>query len=151
MRSYRTQTPEDTDRVAALAAATLRPGDLVRLTGPLGSGKTTFTRGIVRALRGDDRVASPSFVLVRSYPVRGRRIRTVHHVDAYRCTAGDTVLIHGLRELLGDVSGIVLVEWADRLGRALPAAALRVTCSYGRSQQERVIRFDGDALARIRT
>ena len=115
------RSPEQTQEIAARLAETLRPGDVVALTGELGAGKTCFTQGLARGLEVTGRVASPTFVLVNEY--RGRL--PVHHVDAYRTGSLTELLDLGLDELFsGD--GVTVVEWADKLLPLLPAHTIHV-------------------------
>ena len=113
-----TRSQEDTERLAAALAATLGPGDVLLLSGPLGAGKTAFVRGLARGLGIDpDEVSSPTFTLVHEY--RGGRLR-LFHADLYRLgTAGAEDL--GLDEL-GVRDGVLAIEWPDRLGHALRGA-----------------------------
>ena len=100
---------EETEQLAAQLAASLRPGDVVLLSGELGSGKTTFVRGACRALGIDGPVTSPTFTLARRYedgPV------PVSHLDLYRlagAAADDPSL---LDEELGP-DRIAFVEWPE--------------------------------------
>lgn len=108
-------------------ARRLGVGDCVALTGELGAGKTVLVRGIARGLGiADDReVCSPSYVLVREYAGRA----PIYHVDLYRLSAGAAELADlGLEEMLAD--GVVLVEWADRAGEALPRPHWRVAVAH---------------------
>lgn len=90
----------------------MQQGDLVLLTGELGSGKTTFVRGLARGTGASAPVASPTFQLVRVYPGRIQ----VAHVDLYRLGSKAEVADLGLEELLDQ--GVVVVEWGDKLGLA---------------------------------
>lgn len=96
---------EATEAVAARFAARVMAGDVVALQGELGAGKTTFTRGLVRGLGGDERrVSSPTYTLLQIYPTpRG----DVLHVDAYRAVPEE------LEELLAEVYCTV-IEWPER-------------------------------------
>ncbi len=97
-----------TDEMGALGArlaAVLRAGDLVVLTGPLGAGKTTLTRGLGAALGARGQVSSPTFVLARTHPTTAGP--DLVHVDAYRLS--DPVELDDL-DLDWDAS-IVVVEW----------------------------------------
>ncbi|MET3450487.1 tRNA (adenosine(37)-N6)-threonylcarbamoyltransferase complex ATPase subunit type 1 TsaE [Curtobacterium sp. 1544] len=97
-----------TDEMGALGArlaAVLRAGDLVVLTGPLGAGKTTLTRGLGAALGARGQVSSPTFVLARTHPTTSGP--DLVHVDAYRLS--DPVELDDL-DLDWDAS-IVVVEW----------------------------------------
>ena len=113
-----TRSQEDTERLAAALAATLRAGDVLLLSGPLGAGKTAFVRGLAGGLGIDPgEVSSPTFTLVHEY--RGGRLR-LFHADLYRLgTAGAEDL--GLDEL-GVRDGVLAIEWPDRLGHAFRGA-----------------------------
>ena len=113
-----TRSQEDTERLAGALAATLRAGDVLLLSGPLGAGKTAFVRGLASGLGIDaDEVSSPTFTLVHEY--RGGRLR-LFHADLYRLgTAGAEDL--GLDEL-GVQDGVLAIEWPDRLGHAFRGA-----------------------------
>ncbi|WP_181439451.1 tRNA (adenosine(37)-N6)-threonylcarbamoyltransferase complex ATPase subunit type 1 TsaE [Curtobacterium sp. MCBD17_032] len=91
--------------LGARLAAVLRAGDLVVLTGPLGAGKTTMTRGLGAALGARGQVSSPTFVLARTHPTTAGP--DLVHVDAYRLS--DPVELDDL-DLDWDGS-IVVVEW----------------------------------------
>ena len=112
-----------TARLAMMVADSLRPGDLVTLDGDLGSGKTTFSRYAIRHLAGDARleVPSPTFTLIQTYDVaRG----TVVHADLYRLGDPGELAEIGWDEAGADA--IVLVEWPERAGDALPEDRLAV-------------------------
>ncbi|MEW5825694.1 MAG: tRNA (adenosine(37)-N6)-threonylcarbamoyltransferase complex ATPase subunit type 1 TsaE [Candidatus Bipolaricaulota bacterium] len=103
--------PEDMEEIGVKLAASLRDGDLVSLVGPLGSGKTTLTKGIAKGLLVTDMVVSPSYVLAREY--RGRL--ALHHVDAYRVSSLAELAEVGLDALLPPESGVTVVEWPERI------------------------------------
>ena len=113
----------DETATAALArrlAALSRPGDVIALSGDLGSGKTSFARAFIRALgSGGEEVPSPTFTLVQIYDVSDR---TIWHFDLYRLARPDDVWELGLEEALAD--GVSLIEWPDRLGGVLPRERL---------------------------
>ena len=113
-----TRSQEDTERLAETLAGELRSGAVVLLSGPLGAGKTAFVRGLARGLGVDPgEVSSPTFTLVHEY--RGGRLR-LFHADLYRLgTAAAEDL--GLDEL-GVRTGVLAIEWPDRLGHAFRGA-----------------------------
>jgi tRNA threonylcarbamoyl adenosine modification protein YjeE len=87
-------------------AKVLNAGDLVILTGPLGAGKTTFTRGVGEGLHAIGNVSSPTFVIARTHKCENSEVPLVH-VDAYRLTS-----VHEFDDLDIDIErSIVLVEW----------------------------------------
>jgi len=107
----------ETQAIARELAATLAPGSIVLLFGPLGAGKTAFVRGLVEGLGGaPGDVSSPTFTLIQEYAAR----LTVYHVDLYRVSPAETEEL-GLEELATGY-GVVAIEWADRLPRAFEAA-----------------------------
>ena len=81
---YVTLSAEQTKKIAADFAATLKGGEFVSLIGDLGAGKTTFVRGLVEALGGTVRVKSPTFTVMNEYPVDFGNIKRVVHIDFYR-------------------------------------------------------------------
>lgn len=122
---------ELTDEAATAAlgvriARLLLPGDAVCLSGPLGAGKSTLARALIRALTTpDEEVPSPTFTLVQSYDGGGL---TVAHFDLYRLTSPEEAFELGLDEALDD--GAALIEWPERLGPGrLPHNRLDVAIS----------------------
>ncbi len=122
-------------RIAAAAGA----GDIIALSGDLGSGKTVFARAFVHAYCGmSDDVPSPTFTLVQAYD-GGAAV--VHHFDLYRLKQPDEVLELGIEDAFAE--GISIIEWPDRLGPWLPANRLEVNLSPGRHEGARRARLIG--------
>lgn len=116
--THTTDDAEGTRRVARALAAALVPGDLVLLDGDLGAGKTVFVQGLAEGLGVDPRqVTSPTFTLVHEYG--GGRL-SLQHLDLYRLDAVELDEV-GLDADLA-ASGVVAVEWAERLLRPEPGA-----------------------------
>jgi tRNA threonylcarbamoyladenosine biosynthesis protein TsaE len=111
-----------TARLGAALARSLGPGEAICLSGPLGAGKSTLARALVRALTTpDEDVPSPTFTLVQFY--EGPRLK-VAHFDLYRLTDPDEAYEIGLDEALED--GAVVIEWPERLQGRLPPDRLDV-------------------------
>ncbi len=104
-----TTSPAATEAAGERLAARLRRGDLLRLEGPLGAGKTTFVRGLARGLGSTADVMSPTFQLVRIYPGP----LPLAHADLYRIERGAELVELGFDELLDE--GVLVVEWGDRM------------------------------------
>jgi len=112
-----------TESIAAELARTLVGGECIALFGELGAGKTQFVRGLVRGLGGETRsVSSPTFVLLSVYDT-GRL--KVFHLDAYRAHGAEDFEGIGFNELL-EQGGVVIVEWAQRVEKLLPAGHIAV-------------------------
>jgi tRNA threonylcarbamoyladenosine biosynthesis protein TsaE len=95
---------------------------VIALSGVLGSGKTVFARGFIRALAGpDEEVPSPTFTLVQIYPSDAGPI---HHFDLYRLEDAEEAWELGIEDAFAD--GISLIEWPERLGTLLPAVRLDI-------------------------
>ena len=100
-----------TARLGAAIAPRLEPGETVLLYGPLGMGKSTLARGLIRALtRPDEDVPSPTFTLVQFY----ESDPPVAHFDLYRLTRAEEAAEIGLDEALDE--GCAVIEWPERLG-----------------------------------
>lgn len=127
----------DTFDLGARLGKNLAGGEVILLDGPLGAGKTVLVKGLAHALEIDrEEVTSPSFTLVN--PHQGRLL--LYHIDLYRLDEGATAA-HAvdLDEILSDERAVVIIEWAERLGRyPLPPNVWRIS-----------IRGDGDQPRQI--
>ncbi|HEY8004105.1 MAG TPA: tRNA (adenosine(37)-N6)-threonylcarbamoyltransferase complex ATPase subunit type 1 TsaE [Phenylobacterium sp.] len=111
-----------TARLGAAIARAVQAHEAVCLSGPLGAGKSTLARALIRALtRPDEEVPSPTFTLVQFY--EGPRLK-VAHFDLYRLSNPDEAYEIGLDEALDD--GAAVIEWPERLQGRLPADRLDV-------------------------
>jgi tRNA threonylcarbamoyladenosine biosynthesis protein TsaE len=121
-----TGSPEATRALAANLATAAQPGDVLCLWGDLGAGKTVFAKGFGAGLGVRDTISSPSFVLMGEYAGR----LPLFHIDLYRLASATEAYDGGL---LDDrqASGVVLIEWPDRLGEALPEERLDVHIDGG--------------------
>ena len=133
-----TGSPEETERLAARLAERLVAGDVVTVSGELGSGKTTFVRGACRALGVADRVTSPTFTIGHRY--HGRV--DVSHLDLYRFQ-GVSAAEWGDLEPYFD-GAIAFVEWPEAAGDDLPPVRARVRLAHV-DPARRLIEIDSDA------
>ena len=118
-------SPRETEEVAARLAVRLAPGDVVYVSGELGSGKTTFVRGACRALGVKGPVTSPTYTI-------GHRHDGVSHLDLFRFEQVTDADWGALEPYFADA--IVFVEWPERAGGRLPAP--RVTVRLGHVDEE---------------
>lgn len=118
---------EATQALAQRMAPLLAGGAVIWLQGELGAGKTTFARALLQAMGVDERVKSPTYSLVESYPLRAGN--SAWHLDLYRIAAAEELDYLGL-ETLRESGALVLVEWPERGARALPPADLHLLLSH---------------------
>jgi tRNA threonylcarbamoyladenosine biosynthesis protein TsaE len=118
-----TRCVDETRKLGETIGATVTAGTILALFGDLGSGKTAFVQGLARGLEVPEEyyITSPSYTLINEYPGRF----PLFHVDLYRITNSGDIEDIGLYEMLDD-SGVVAIEWADRMGKNLPPNHVRV-------------------------
>jgi len=125
-----TCTIEETHLLAESLAATIKPGQLIALRGDLGSGKTAFTKGFAKALGIKQHITSPTFLIVKTYEVVRDDIRKLYHLDLYRLESEEEIKGIGITEILKDPYGVVIVEWAERMGGLLPKDRIDIYLEY---------------------
>ena len=110
MKEYISNSPEETEKVAAEIAKELKKGDFVAFYGDLGAGKTAFSRGLVKTLAPEciDLVHSPTFAIVNEYI--GEKI-SIFHFDMYRIKDEDDLFSTGFYDY-EERNGIILAEWS---------------------------------------
>ena len=143
---FRLDDEAATAALGAKIAAILETGDAVCLYGPLGAGKSTLARGLIRALtRPDEEVPSPTFTLVQANETGGL---TLAHFDLYRLKSAAEAFELGLDEALE--TGAAVIEWPQRLEGALPATRLDIELTIdGEARRARLTPhggFEGRAL-----
>jgi len=129
------RSPQQTQRLGFRLGALLKPGDVLGLSGDLGSGKTTLVQGIAQGWGTIDAVSSPTFVLVNSY--RKPDGNQLHHLDAYRIDSAVEAEDLDLEDLLD--SGPLLVEWVERVDAALPPDRLVIQMTWMADEQRNLV------------
>lgn len=133
-RTLKLNSEADTRSLGLEIADALEPGDVVALTGDLGTGKTALTKYIAEGLGVKEEISSPTFTIIKEY--KSGRL-PLYHFDVYRLGSGEELLDTGAEELL-DGDGACVIEWADIVADVLPADSLIVSLSYGGSENERI-------------
>jgi len=141
---------DQTRALAGALALLVVPGDVLLLAGDLGAGKTTFAQGFGAALGIEEPITSPTFTLVREYPLgrpapgpdAGHPVRTFFHADVYRLDHLQEIADLGLGQLVED-GGVALVEWGDAAEPLLGRGSLRVGLSApGPDEGRRLVTVD---------
>jgi len=144
----KSHSAEDTRALARQLATVLEPGDVILLAGPLGAGKTEFTKGLAEGLDIKDTVVSPTFTLAREY--HGRL--PLLHVDVYRLDHAQEFLDLGLDHDVDADDVVTVIEWGTVAEALVPNEHLvvRVALDADASPDTRLIEFDpvGQSWAR---
>jgi tRNA threonylcarbamoyladenosine biosynthesis protein TsaE len=146
------QDTAQTLKMGAQLGRMLGPGDIVCLQGELGAGKTCLAKGIGQGLGIAVPIRSPTFILVREYPVAGQAER-LFHIDMYRIESLHEARAIGIEDHIYG-AGICVIEWAERLTDLLPTNNLWIAMRYVDStRRELTLRASGsyyvDLLTRL--
>ena len=116
-----------TIEIARLIGEKLKDGDLLALSGELGSGKTCFTKGLAKGLGVSDKyqITSPTFTLINEYPARCK----LYHFDVYRLSGYSELEDLGYEEYFAG-NGVVVVEWADKIDKIIPRDSIFINFEY---------------------
>ena len=130
--------PGATEALASGFAAGLCPGDVLALTGDLGTGKTVFARGLIRAVAVASgievgEVPSPTYTLVQPYEFPDF---TVWHFDLYRITSVEDAWELAMEDAFAD--GVSVIEWAEKIHEILPPASIRIRLEAGLRADARI-------------
>lgn len=130
-----TDDADATERVGGAVGGVLRVGDVILLNGDLGAGKTTFVRGVARALGVDDHVTSPTFTVAQRYEGRV----PITHLDAYRLGEIDDEEAGLYLAEMADA--VVLIEWPEALREVVGSPLMVVDIAHGGGDR-RLLTFD---------
>lgn len=131
--TYETNSPAETEALAAAFGRALKPGAVVAYFGGLGAGKTAFTRGLAKGIGAEGEISSPTFALVHEYQGEPPLI----HFDMYRVSSLDDLYTTGYFDYL-DGNNILAVEWSENIEEALPGDAIRVTLEVTGENSRRI-------------
>ena len=142
MKRYLSHSAEETEQIAEAFAKEMHSGDVIAYRGPMGAGKTAFTRGLARGLGLEDHVSSPTFALVHQY---GSGAKALYHFDMYRVEGFDDLYSTGFFDYL-DFGGILAIEWSENIENALPENYIRIEIEHGKTDESRILKMSGDKI-----
>ena len=120
-----TQDPQETIQLGEHFATFVEKGDVFSFVGELASGKTTFIKGILKGLKFDKPVTSPTFTLVNEYDAKF----PVIHIDCYREDEQERWIKLGMNDYM-DEENVVIIEWADKMKSLLPVNTIQIQFSH---------------------
>ena len=143
MKIHRTSSSRETKALGASFASRIsflprRRALVIALFGDLGSGKTTFVQGFLKAMGARGNIASPTFVLMKRYAPK-KSGKVMYHLDLYRIRRPSELAALRVSELFRDPRNIILIEWAERAGRTLPRGAHRVRFFHEAGGKRRIV------------
>lgn len=103
---------------------------VVGLYGDLGTGKTAFTQAVARLLRVKRKVNSPTFVIIKKYPVKSKQHKFLFHIDAYRLKNAKEIINLGWKKIITNPEHLVFIEWPERVIKAMPKKHHKVKISH---------------------
>ncbi|MFZ2394831.1 MAG: tRNA (adenosine(37)-N6)-threonylcarbamoyltransferase complex ATPase subunit type 1 TsaE [Smithella sp.] len=130
------ESARQTEEIACFIGRELREGDVLALSGELGSGKTCFTGGLARGLGVSDKyqITSPTFTLINEYPARCK----LYHFDVYRLNSYSEFEDLGYEEYFCG-KGIVVIEWAEKIIQIFPADAFFISFEYIDENKRKIV------------
>lgn len=131
MYNFIVKNEEDTISFAYNLASNLTNGDVIVLTGELGSGKTKFTQGILKFFGLDNEISSPTFTIVNEYH---KDSTNIYHFDVYRLADSDEFYAIGGDEYFNN--GICIIEWGELIKDALPKDYLHIVFSKDENNED---------------
>lgn len=134
MKQIRVKSLKETRELAMKIASLLSVPSLLTLSGDLGAGKTTFTKGLALGLGIEDTITSPTFTILKSY--EGEDV-TLHHMDAYRLEG--IVQDLGFEEEIYDDNAVCVIEWSHFIEYALPKERLQIAITI--EEEDRIFTF----------
>jgi len=136
-----TKSARQTQKVGKKLATNLtkKTPSVIALTGDLGSGKTTFVQGFAKGLGVRKRIISPTFILMRSY--KARRKRMFYHLDLYRLESNLNKELEnlGAKDIWGEKGNILVIEWAEKIKDLLPEYTIWIEFEYLSDEQRKII------------
>ena len=101
------------------------------LEGDLGSGKTTFTQGLAKALGIEESITSPTFIIEKVYKLKDDpNFNHLIHIDAYRLESSNEAKLLGFTELFNDPKNLIVIEWPERIKESLPLFSKTITFKF---------------------
>ncbi|MBU2028639.1 tRNA (adenosine(37)-N6)-threonylcarbamoyltransferase complex ATPase subunit type 1 TsaE [Patescibacteria group bacterium] len=149
-----TQSFRETQKLGKELAENLIPGQIMCLSGDLGTGKTTFVQGILKGLKVKGPYTSPTFVIMKQYHTTWNikhgteknkllhapcsMLHDVYHIDAYRVSDKD-ILNLGWEEIISQPDNLIVIEWAEKIKKIIPANARWINFFWEGEKKRKIV------------
>jgi tRNA threonylcarbamoyladenosine biosynthesis protein TsaE len=142
-----TENAQATQKVGRILAEEIIKSELkdkktltIGLEGDLGSGKTTFVQGMAQGLSIKDRITSPTFVILKKFNLsRSASFKYFYHIDCYRLSSPRDLADLDFREIVNQPDNLVVIEWAEKIKKILPAKVSWLRFEYLSRDKRRII------------
>mgnify|MGYP001557898709 CR=1 FL=1 len=138
-----TKSAEETKKIGSDLIETLkRPiilkqALIIALEGNLGSGKTTFVQGLAKGLKIKESVLSPTFLILKQFPISLKKLKDFYHIDAYRLKNPEELLELGFDDLIKNPGNLIAIEWTDKIKKILPKHIMKIKFfNLGKNQRK---------------
>ncbi|MDD3711320.1 MAG: tRNA (adenosine(37)-N6)-threonylcarbamoyltransferase complex ATPase subunit type 1 TsaE [Patescibacteria group bacterium] len=131
---------KETRAIGRALGESCQGGEIFCLSGELGSGKTTLSKGIAQGLKIKKNITSPTFIILNSYTIpKNSKIKKLIHIDAYRLK--NTIELEGLGffDLIKETNNIIIIEWGEKIKKYLPAKKITITIKNINSNKRKII------------
>lgn len=139
---YISKNTKETRKLGLTVAKSSAAGDIIALSGDLGSGKTTFTKGFVEFFNPEVIVTSPTFVILKQYNVKQdnilENIDYIVHADCYRMESAQDADSVGLMEIINNPRVITLIEWPEKIKDILPLRTKIIEFEYLNENERKI-------------
>ncbi|MEK7143172.1 MAG: tRNA (adenosine(37)-N6)-threonylcarbamoyltransferase complex ATPase subunit type 1 TsaE [Patescibacteria group bacterium] len=133
-------SPQETIEYGRQFAKKLKGGEVIGLKGELGSGKTTFIKGLAKGLKIQEIITSPTFVILKTYPAKiGQKKIKLAHLDCYRLKSIQDAKSIGIEDYLGRKDTIVVIEWPEKISKILPKNIINIHFKHLNPSQRKII------------
>jgi len=140
MKTVCTQSFQETQKLGKELVKNLTPGQIICLSGELGTGKTTFVQGLLKGLKVKGPYTSPTFLIMKKYEskVKSPKSKVIYHIDAYRVKEKD-ILNLGWEEIITQPDNLIVVEWAKRIKKIIPKNAKWINFSWEGEKKRKIV------------
>jgi tRNA threonylcarbamoyladenosine biosynthesis protein TsaE len=128
MQKYLTKGPNQTKKIGKMLAENIlelkksKRAKVILLAGDLGGGKTTFLQGFAQGLGIEDRILSPTFVILKRFKIKNGNF---YHIDCYRANSKE-LLDLGIEKIFSNPLNIIAIEWPERIGEIIPDNVFKI-------------------------